>query len=66
MGKRKYIKDLQNEVSRGLSTGVKREKMIRELDDLVAEACILCGDYGIKQIDAPFITAHDNAEEWAI
>jgi vacuolar protein sorting-associated protein 18 len=66
MGKRKYIKDLQNEVSRGLSTGAKREKMIRELDDLVAEACILCGDYGIKQIDAPFITEHDNAEEWAI
>jgi hypothetical protein len=66
LGKRKHIKDLQNEVSRGLSTGVKREEMIRELDDLVAEACILCGDYGIKQIDAPFITEHDNAEEWAI
>jgi hypothetical protein len=66
IGKRKYIKDLQNEVSRGLSTGVKREKMIRELDDLVAEACILCGDYGIKQIDAPFITEHDNADEWAL
>ena len=66
MGKRKHIKDLQNGVSRGLSTGVKRETMIRELDDLVAEACILCGDYGIKQIDAPFITGQDNAEEWAI
>ena len=66
MGKRKHIKDLQNGVSRGLSTGVKRERMIRELDDLVAEACILCGDYGIKQIDAPFITGQDNAEEWAI
>ena len=38
LGKKKYIKDLQNEVSRGLSTGVKREKMIRELDGLVAEA----------------------------
>ena len=66
MGKRKHIKDLQNEVSRGLSTGVKRERMIQELDDLVAEACLLCGDYGIKQIDAPFVTEHDNAEEWAI
>jgi vacuolar protein sorting-associated protein 18 len=38
VGKRKYIRDLQNEVSRGLSTGVKRENMIRELDGLVAEA----------------------------
>jgi hypothetical protein len=66
LGKRKHIKDLQNEVSRGLTTGVKREKMIRELDDLIAEACILCGDYGIKQIDAPFISEHDNAKEWAI
>lgn len=66
MGKRKHIKDLQNEVSRGLSTGVKRENMIRELDDLVAEACILCGDYAIKQIDAPFITPLDDAEEWAL
>lgn len=66
VGKRKHIKDLQNEVSRGLSTGVKREQMIRELDDLVAEACILCGDYGIKQVDAPFVTEQDKAEEWAI
>ena len=66
LGKRKHIKDLQNEVSRGLTTGVKREKKIRELDDMIAEACILCGDYGIKQIDAPFISEHDNAEEWAI
>lgn len=37
LGKKKYIKDLQNEVSRGLSTGVKRENMIKELDSLVAE-----------------------------
>ena len=66
LGKRKHIKDLQNEVSHGLSTGVKREEMIRELDDLVAEACILCGDYAIKQTDAPFVTELDNADEWAI
>lgn len=38
MGKKKHIKDLQNEVSRGLSTGTKRENVIRELDGLVAEA----------------------------
>ena len=37
LGKKRYIKDLQNEVSRGLSTGVKRENMIKELDSLVAE-----------------------------
>lgn len=66
LGKRKHIKDLQHEVSRGLSTGVKRDKQIRELDAVIAEACILCGDYGIKQIDVPFLDQNDNAEEWAI
>ena len=66
LGKRKHIKDLQNEVSRGLSTGGQREKMIRELDGLIAEACILCGEYGIKQIDEPFIDESDNVEEWAL
>lgn len=38
LGKKKHIRDLQNEVSRGLSTGAKRERIIRELDGLVAEA----------------------------
>jgi vacuolar protein sorting-associated protein 18 len=38
LGKKHHIRDLQNEVSRGLSTGVKRENMIRDLDGLVAEA----------------------------
>ncbi|KAF7513470.1 hypothetical protein GJ744_008764 [Endocarpon pusillum] len=65
-GKKKYIKDLQNEVSRGLSTGVKRENMIKELDSLVAEQCVLCGDYGIKQIDEPFIHDADDRDEWSI
>lgn len=27
---------------------------------------ILCGEYGIKQIDEPFVHATDNADEWAI
>ena len=66
LGKRKHIKDLQNEVSRGLSTGVKKEHMIRELDGLVAEACILCGEYSINQIDSPFVTANEDANEWAL
>ncbi|ERF69333.1 hypothetical protein EPUS_04038 [Endocarpon pusillum Z07020] len=66
LGKKKYIKDLQNEVSRGLSTGVKRENMIKELDSLVAEQCVLCGDYGIKQIDEPFIHDADDRDEWSI
>ena len=38
LGKRKHIKDLQTEVARGVSTGGRRDKVIRELDGLVAEA----------------------------
>ena len=38
LGKRKRIKDLQNQVTHGLSTGGKGEKMVRELDGLIAEA----------------------------
>lgn len=60
------MKDLQIEVSRGLSMGPQREKFVRELDGLVAEQCILCGDHGIKQIDEPFIHGGDDMEEWAV
>lgn len=38
LGKRKHIRDLQTEMSKGNSTGGRREKIIRELDGLVAEA----------------------------
>ncbi|KIW27190.1 uncharacterized protein PV07_06952 [Cladophialophora immunda] len=64
--KRKRIKDLQTEVNQGLSVGVQRQKLVAELDGLVAEQCVLCGDLGIKQIDEPFIHEGDDVEAWAI
>jgi tetratricopeptide (TPR) repeat protein len=64
--KRKRIKDLQTEVNQGLSIGVQRQKQVQELDGLVAEQCVLCGDLGIKQIDEPFIHPGDDVEAWAI
>jgi len=64
--KRKRIKDLQTEVNQGLSVGVQRQKLVQELDGLVAEQCVLCGDLGIKQIDEPFIHPGDDVEAWAI
>lgn len=64
--KRKRIKDLQTEVNQGLSVGVQRQKLVQELDGLVAEQCVLCGDLGIKQIDEPFIHQGDDVEAWAI
>ncbi|KIW12474.1 hypothetical protein PV08_09751 [Exophiala spinifera] len=64
--KRKRIKDLQTEVNQGLSVGVQRQKLVQELDGLVAEQCVLCGDLGIKQIDEPFIHEGDDVEAWTI
>jgi hypothetical protein len=66
LGKKKHIKDLQMEVSRGLSIGPQREKLVRELDGLVAEQCVLCGDLGIKTIDEPFIREGEDTGEWAV
>lgn len=65
LGKKKYIKDLQVEVSRGLSVGPQREKLVRELDGLVAEQCVLCGDLGIKSIDEPFVREGEE-NEWVV
>lgn len=64
--KRKRIKDLQAEVNQGLSMGVQRQKLVQELDGLVAEQCVLCGDVGIKQIEEPFVQPGDDVAAWAI
>jgi vacuolar protein sorting-associated protein 18 len=64
--KRKRIKDLQSEVNQGLSIGHQRQNLVAELDGLVAEQCVLCGDLGIKQIDEPFIHDGDDVAAWAI
>ena len=66
IAKKKRIKDLQTDVSQGLSVGPQRLKRVQELDGLVAEQCVLCGDLGIKQIDEPFIRPGDDVAEWAI
>lgn len=66
LGKRKRIKDLQQEVSKGLSIGPQREKLVKELDGLVAEQCVLCGDLGIKMVDEPFIGDGDDVNEWTV
>ncbi|PNS15368.1 Vacuolar protein sorting-associated protein 18 [Sphaceloma murrayae] len=65
-GKGRRIKDLQSEIVRGVVSGNKKEKLVTELDGLVAGACILCGDMAVKQVDQPFVMAADDREEWAI
>lgn len=56
------IRELQASIARG----GRREREARELDALVAQQCILCGDYAIKQIDEPFVNEADDHNEWAI
>ncbi|KAI9807325.1 MAG: hypothetical protein M1833_000068 [Piccolia ochrophora] len=61
-GKGRRIKELQMDISRGLSGGTKREKAVKELDTLIAASC----EFAVKQIDDPFVLPTDNAEEWAL
>ena len=63
--RRKNIKDLQGKVSAGLGVGVQRQKWIKELDGIVGEQCVLCGEIGIKGIDEPFVRDGEG-REWAI
>ncbi|KAF7719603.1 Vps18-like protein [Penicillium ucsense] len=65
-GKKKYIRDLQAQMSTGDLAPTRRDEIVKELDGLIAEACILCGDHAIKQIDKPFINSSDAVDEWAL
>ncbi|KAL8870616.1 MAG: hypothetical protein Q9174_003383 [Haloplaca sp. 1 TL-2023] len=56
------IRELQASIARG----GRREKEARELDALVAQQCILCGDHAIKMIEEPFVRASDDYNEWAL
>ncbi|KKY13629.1 putative vacuolar protein sorting protein [Diplodia seriata] len=59
------IGKLQTEVMKGMSTGASRERAARELDELVAAACILCSELAVKQIDEPFVPMNE-PNEWAL
>lgn len=59
---RARIRELQAAITRG----GRRERESKELDALVAQSCILCGEFAIKQIEEPFVTESDDTDEWAI
>ncbi|KAJ5182725.1 hypothetical protein N7492_000341 [Penicillium capsulatum] len=65
-GKKRHIRDLQAQLSNGNLSTPRREEIVKELDGLVAEACILCGDHAIKNIDKPFITAAETENDWTL
>ncbi|KAK4190400.1 Pep3/Vps18/deep orange family-domain-containing protein [Podospora australis] len=64
--KGKRIRECQVQISKGLVSGRRREEVVRELDGLVADACILCSDYAIRRISEPFVKEEDDKEEWAL
>lgn len=66
IGKGKRIKELQKEIGRGVALGKRREGMVRELDGLVAGACVLCSEMAVRMVDEPFIGKEDNREDWAV
>lgn len=66
VAKGRRIRELEQEVIRGTAVGKKREALIKELDVLVASACVLCSELAVKQIDEPFVSERDNIGEWAL
>lgn len=66
IGKGKRIRELQKEIGRGVALGKRREGMVRELDGLVAGACVLCSEMAVKMIDEPFVGKEENREDWAV
>ncbi|EON66616.1 hypothetical protein W97_05862 [Coniosporium apollinis CBS 100218] len=66
VAKSRRIRELQDEVDGTGRLGAKREQVVRELDELVAGACVLCSDMAVKQIDEPFVLPSDDRNEWAL
>ena len=64
--RKKNIKDLQGKVNQGMSVGPQRQKWIRELDGIVGEQCVLCGELGVKAVDEPFVKEGEDKGEWAV
>lgn len=62
---RNRIKELQASIGRG-AAGARREREVRELDALVGKECILCNDYAIRLIEAPFVVEGEDSGEWAL
>uniref|UniRef100_A0A1E1XC32 Vacuolar protein sorting-associated protein 18 homolog n=1 Tax=Amblyomma aureolatum TaxID=187763 RepID=A0A1E1XC32_9ACAR len=46
----------------GLPSLTTREKLMNELDDLIASECLFCGEIAIRSVDEPFINPEDYEE----
>lgn len=64
MGKGRRIKELRGEVGRAV-VGREKEARNRELDGLVAGACVLCSEIAVKKVDEAFVKEGE-VDEWAL
>lgn len=64
VGKKRKIQELQDRIGR--AQGMKRERAVEELDNLVAAECVLCSEFAIRRVDEPFLGVMDEADEWAV
>lgn len=51
--------DMLSDQSNSIAATNERERLLNELDDIVADECLFCGDLIISSIDQPFIEAHE-------
>lgn len=49
-----------------LNNGTFQRRVLEMRRDELTCGSVLCGDYGIKQVDEPFIHDADDREEWSI
>jgi hypothetical protein len=50
VSKRERFRELQKETGKGLALGERMGYIVRELDELVAEAHVLCSEMAVKRI----------------
>lgn len=53
MSKGERLRELEKGTSRGLASGKMTEDLVRELDELVAGARVLCGEMAINRLIRP-------------
>jgi len=50
----------QDNGANSIGAANNREKLLAELDDIVASECVYCGDIMIRSIDQPFILPEES------
>ena len=63
ISKGRRILKLEEEISSALVLGKVRKDIMRELDELIARACVMFIKMAVKQVNKAFVTAADDRNE---